>query len=84
MEQFDLILDYDDAATIDQCLAAFIEQTRAQVVLLVGREGSLVAKAGEYVITELDGLCALAAGMFASSESLAIVAGETAFTAIAY
>lgn len=84
MEQLDLILEQEDAIVIDQCLESFLENTGASIVMVLGRDGNLIARHGEYDEADVDSLCALSAGAFASSESLASMAGETLFNSIAH
>lgn len=84
MEYNDLFLSREDALAIEQCLETFVENTGASGALLVRRDGSLIARSGTLSGIDLDTLCAIAAGAYASSESLAQLGGETAFNAIAH
>lgn len=82
MAQHDLIVDQEDAILLDQCLARFVEDTGIRVVLLMGRDGYTLAKQGEWTKYDLESLCALSVGAFASSEALAQLAGEDSFNSI--
>lgn len=82
MEQYDLIIDRDDALQLEQALLRFIEDTSVRAVLVMGRDGSLLAQQGQVKGLGVDSLCALAVGAFASSEALARMAGEDSFNSI--
>lgn len=84
MEHFDLFLTREDAMSVEQVLEAFVDATGSQMAMIVGRDGTLVAKCGTCTNTDIDSMCAIAAGAFASSEALANIAGENAFNAIAH
>lgn len=82
MELHDLILEEADAALLDQCLARFVEDTGVRLAILMGRDGYPLAKQGDWGKIEVDSLCALSVGAFASSEALARLAGEESFNSI--
>jgi len=82
VEMHDLILEQEDATLIDQCLSRYVEDTGVRIALLMGRDGHLLAKQGDTRELEIDGLCALAVGAFASSEALARLSGEESFNSI--
>lgn len=78
----DLILDQEDAGLLDQCLARFVEDTGVRFSVLMGRDGTAIAKQGDWTKIAIDSLSALSVGAFASSEALAHLAGEEAFNSI--
>lgn len=82
MELHDLILEQEDAVLLDQCLTRFIEDTGVRLTILMGRDGYPLAKQGDWSRIEVDSLCALSVGAFASSEALARLAGEETFNSI--
>lgn len=82
MELQDLILEQEDATLLDQCLSRFIEDTGVRVAVLMGRDGYPLSKQGESEKTDIDSLCALSVGAFASSEALARLSGEETFNSI--
>ncbi|MHB0936765.1 MAG: roadblock/LC7 domain-containing protein [Armatimonadota bacterium] len=82
MELHDLILEEEDAALLDQTLSRFVEDTGVRLTILMGRDGYPLAKQGDWGKIEIDSLCALSVGAFASSEALARLAGEESFNSI--
>lgn len=82
MEMHDLILEQEDATLIDQCLSRYVEDTGVRVALLMGRDGHLLSKQGDMRDIDIESLCALAVGAFASSEALARMSGEENFNSI--
>ncbi|HEY3417972.1 MAG TPA: roadblock/LC7 domain-containing protein [Armatimonadota bacterium] len=82
METHDLILSEEDVTLIERCLLHFIEDTGVRMALLVGRDGYLVARQGQWKEIDIDSLCALSVGAFASSEALARLGGEDEFNSI--
>ena len=82
MELHDLILEQEDAILLDQCLIRFVEDTGVRIAMLMGRDGYPLAKQGDWARVEVDSLCALSVGAFASSEALARLAGEETFNSI--
>lgn len=83
MEIHDLILEQEDATLLDQSLARFIQDTGVRLTVLMGRDGYPLSKlGGDWDQLEVDSLCALSVGAFASSEALARLAGEDTFHSI--
>ena len=82
MEMQDLIIDKEDAALLDQSLSRYTEDTGVRVTLLMGRDGHLISRQGMGKDVDLESLCALAVGAFASSEALARLSGEDSFNSI--
>lgn len=82
MAQHDLIVNKEDATLLDHCLAHFVEDTGIRLALLMGRDGYTLAKQGDWTKYNIENLCALAVGAFASSEALARLAGEDNFNSI--
>lgn len=82
MEQHDIILTEEDANLLNQHLIRFTEDTGVRIVLLISREGHLMARQGDAKGANIESLCALSVGAFASSEALARLAGEEAFSSI--
>lgn len=82
MELHDLILDQEDAMLLDQCLTRFVDDTGVRIAVLMGRDGYPLAKQGDVARLEVDSLCALSVGAFASSEALARLSGEETFNSI--
>lgn len=82
MELNDLMLSEEDAASLEQYLARFVEDTGVRVALVMGRDGHLLSRFGMFREMNLESLCALAVGAFASSEALARLAGEDTFSSI--
>ena len=82
MAQHDLIIEQEDATLIDQCLSRFVEDTGVRLALLMGRDGYPMSRQGEAQKYDLESLCALSVGAFASSEALARLAGEENFNSI--
>jgi predicted regulator of Ras-like GTPase activity (Roadblock/LC7/MglB family) len=80
--QYDLVIDQEDAVQIEQALLRFIEDTGTRVAFVMGRDGTLLAKQGALKGLDVDSMCALAVGAFASSEALAHMAGEEIFNSI--
>jgi len=82
VEIHDLILEQEDATLLDQCLARFIEDTGVRLTILMGRSGYPLSRQGDWGQIDIDSLCALSVGAFASSEALAQLAGEETFNSI--
>ncbi len=82
MTQHDLIVNQEEAMLLDQCLTRFVDDTGIRLALLMGRDGFSLAKHGDWEKYDLESLCALAVGAFASSEALARLAGEDSFNSI--
>lgn len=82
MDEYNLIIEQEDASLLDQCLIRFVEDTGVRMALLMGRDGYLLAKYGERKDIGIESLCALSVGAFASSEALARMAGEGEFNSI--
>ncbi|HEX2948617.1 MAG TPA: roadblock/LC7 domain-containing protein [Armatimonadota bacterium] len=82
MEMHNLVIEQEDAALLDQCLARYLEDTGVRVVMLMGRDGHLISMQGPSKGIDVESLCALAVGAFASSEALARMAGEDNFNTI--
>ena len=82
MNRHDLIIDQEDAALLDQCIIRYVEETKVRVAIVIGRDGHLVAQQGETKSLDIESLCALAVGAFASSEALAGLVGEENFNSI--
>lgn len=82
MENYDLIIEREDAALLDQCLDRYVDDTGVRIVLLMGRDGHLLASQGTGNDVNIESLCALAVGAFASSEALARLSGEENFNSI--
>ena len=78
----DLILEQEDATLLDQCLSRFVEDTGVRFSVLMGRDGYMIARQGDWGKVDTDSLAALAVGAFASSEALARLAGEETFNSI--
>ena len=82
MDNLDIHLNEEDAVRIDHCLMRFVEETGVIVVLLMSREGHLLCRHGAGKDLQVESLCALAVGTFATSEALAHLAGEDTFNSI--
>ncbi|MHB9132073.1 MAG: roadblock/LC7 domain-containing protein [Armatimonadota bacterium] len=82
MEQYDLIIEQEDAVLLDTCLTRFVDDTQVRLALLMGRDGNLLSKRGDVKGFQMESLCALSVGAFASSEALARLAGEEKFSSI--
>jgi predicted regulator of Ras-like GTPase activity (Roadblock/LC7/MglB family) len=82
VEKYDLVIAQEDAAFIDQCLTRYLDDTGVRLSLLMGRAGNLLASQGTAKQMDVDSLCALAVGAFASSEALAHLSGEETFNSI--
>lgn len=78
----DLIIDQETDHLLHQHLSRFIEDTGVRIVMVMGRDGHLVAMQGDAGQVDATSLCALAVGAFASSEALARLAGEDNFNSI--
>jgi len=82
VETHDLILEREDATLLDQCLTRFVGDTGVRLAVLMGRDGYSLCKKGDWTKIDVDSLCALSVGAFASSEALARLAGEETFNSI--
>ena len=82
MEMHDIVIEQEDAVLFDQSLSRFIEDTGVRVALLMGRDGHLLIQQGVSKDVDVESLCALAVGAFASSEALAHLSGEESFNSI--
>ena len=82
MDEYNLIIEQEDASLLDQCLIRYVEDTGVRMALLMGRDGYLLAKYSERKDIGIESLCALSVGAFASSEALARMAGEGEFNSI--
>lgn len=78
----DLIIEQEDAALLEQALTRYLEDTGIRVALLMGRDGHLLSRQGACKDINVEALCALAVGAFASSEALARLSGEENFNSI--
>ena len=82
MEMHDFIIGQEDATLLDQYLARFVDETGVRAAILMGRDGHLLTQKMTDKIADVESLCALAVGAFASSEALAQLAGEETFNSI--
>jgi predicted regulator of Ras-like GTPase activity (Roadblock/LC7/MglB family) len=78
----DLILGEDDGTMLEQCLGRFIQDTGVRVAILMGRDGHMLSRQGDPREMDMESLCALSVGAYASSEALARLAGEENFNSI--
>lgn len=82
LRQNRLIFYEDDVEKIDACLDDFLEQSKANCVLLIDVEGHLVTKKGYTQSLDTTSIAALVAGSFASTRALAQNLGEKEFSVI--
>lgn len=82
MDFRDLILGEEDATMLEQCLGRFIQDTGVRVAVLMGRDGHMLSRQGDPREMDMESLCALSVGAFASSEALARLSGEENFNSI--
>lgn len=82
MEMTNLIINQEDADLLAQSISRFSEDTAVRIAMVIGRDGHMVTQTGNCAAFDMDSLCALAVGAFASSEALAHLVGEEAFNSI--
>jgi predicted regulator of Ras-like GTPase activity (Roadblock/LC7/MglB family) len=76
---FDLVLTEDSYAEIIGICAEALQQTKAKALLLVGCDGSVIAKQGFVEDLDCDSLAALSAATYASTREIASLIGEQQF-----
>jgi len=78
---FDIVVTEDTYRRIAEICADTLQRTAARVVLLVGYNGSIIAKEGFVEDLDCDSLGALAAATYASTGEIAALIGERQFDA---
>ncbi|MHB9022652.1 MAG: roadblock/LC7 domain-containing protein [Armatimonadota bacterium] len=77
-----LIITQEHAALLDHLLRRFAEDTDASTVLLTGCDGTMCAAYTQVEGKDIELLCALAVGIFNSSNALAALTGESEFNSV--
>ena len=76
----DFVLFKEDVERIQKILANLLTESAATYVLLINKDGNLIAHVGFSSTIDATTLAALAAGSFASTRAIAALVGETEFS----
>ena len=76
---FDLIVDQDTHRKIAEVCAEILQHATTRIVLLVGYDGSIIARHGFTEDVDCDSLAALSAATYASTGQIASLIGESQF-----
>jgi predicted regulator of Ras-like GTPase activity (Roadblock/LC7/MglB family) len=76
----DFVLFKEDVERIQKNLSHLLTESAASYVLLIHRDGNLLAQVGFNSTIDVTSLAALAAGSFASTRAIASLIGETEFS----
>ncbi|MBI3820792.1 MAG: roadblock/LC7 domain-containing protein [Planctomycetes bacterium] len=79
LRQDRLVFYAEDVEAFDRVLEEFLALSSAKCVLLIDRDGHLVAKKGEAANINCDSISALVAGSFAATKEMARILGESEF-----
>lgn len=71
-----------DIERLDAELDELLELSRARSAMLIDREGHLVTRRGESVVTSIESFSALVAGCFAATHEMARLLGEDDFSTL--
>ena len=78
----DIIIGELEYARINECLQSFLRDAQAKCVILVDRDGQMLAKQGFTQNLDTMALSALAAGAIASTQEIARLLGEPEFSVL--
>ena len=78
----DIIIGESEYAHINDCLQSFLRDAQAKCVILVDRDGQMLAKQGFTQNLDTMALSALAAGAIASTQEIARLLGEPEFSVL--
>ncbi len=78
----DFVLFKEDVERIQKILSHLLTESAATYVLLINKDGNLIANVGFSSSIDANSLAALAAGSFASTRAIAALVGETEFTVL--
>jgi len=78
---FDMVVTEDTYRRIAEICVDTLQRAAARVVLLVGHDGSIIAREGFVEDLDCDSLAALAAATYASTGEIASLIGERQFDA---
>jgi predicted regulator of Ras-like GTPase activity (Roadblock/LC7/MglB family) len=76
----DFVLFKEDVERIQKILSHLLTESAATYVLLINKDGNLIAHVGFNSSIDATSLAALAAGSFASTRAIAALIGETEFS----
>lgn len=82
MSAVNFVLHDEESRLIDQLLQRFIKESGAKTVLLIDKDGHLIAQQGFAYSFDTTSMAALAAEAFASTREIARLVGETEFSAL--
>jgi len=77
-----LVILESDKIKLESVLTGFIEESGARLAMLVGKNGMILSRRGDFAGVDVQSLAALTAGSFASTQALASVVGEKEFTGV--
>lgn len=82
MSAVNFVLHEEESRRIDQLLQRFIKESEAKTVLLIDKDGHLIAQQGFAHSLDTTSMAALAAGAFASTREIARLVGEMEFSVL--
>lgn len=82
MNNQNVIIGEDQFARINEALMGFLRESQGKCVILVDRDGQMLAKQGFTQNLDTVSLAALAAGAIASTQAIAALLGEPEFSVL--